>query len=216
MRRPARPTSTAPLSAVLDGAPRVVVRQARDWVELLDWEAPNRYALLTEQGALAGWALEHAGGGGAVLARWFLKASRPFEMGIFPADGPRSEALRLRRPFTWFLTRVEVADASGRPVGVVRQRFSVLRRRFDVEAPGGRLLARLTGPLLHPWTFLFTAPGADVEVGRIEKRWSGAVSELFTDADTFLVQFGRAEPALRRLMLAAAVLVDFRYFEDRD
>jgi len=216
MARTALPTTTAPLSSALDEVPRLVVRQSRDWVELLDWEVPNRYALLTERGALAGWALEHAGGGGAMLLRWFLKANRPFEMGVVSADGGREEVLRLRRPFTWFFARLELEDGSGRPVGLVRQRFAVLRRRFDVEGPGGRLLARITGPLLHPWTFVFTAPNDDRELGRIEKRWSGAASELFTDADTFLVTFGRADATLRRLMLAAAVLLDFRYFESTD
>jgi len=109
-----------------------------------------------------------------------------------------------------------VRDEAGRPLGAIQQRFSILRRRLDVEAPGGRLLARITGPLLHPWTFVLTAGESDREVGRIEKRWSGGVSELFTDADTFLVTFGRTEGALRRLLLAAAVLVDFRWFEDTE
>jgi len=213
-RAPALPTATVPLAQALDGAPRLVVRQARDWAELLAWESPNRYALLTEDGALAGWALERAGGGGAFLARWFLKANRPFEMGVFAAADTAREVLRLRRPFTFFFSRLEVADGAGRPLGVVRQRFSILRRRLDLEAPGGRLLGRLTGPLLHPWTFVLTAGEGEREVGRIEKRWSGGVSEVFTDADTFLVTLGGADPALRRLLVAAAVLVDFRWFED--
>jgi uncharacterized protein YxjI len=214
--RTALPTTTAPLAEALDRAPRVVVRQARDWSELLAWEAPNRYALLTPEGALCGWALELAGGGSALLARWFLKANRPFEMGVYPAGDTRTAALRLRRPFTWFLSRLEVSDETGRPLGVVRQRFTILRRRLDLEAPDGRLLARLTGPLLHPWTFVLTERDGDRELGRIEKRWSGTVSEVFTDADTFLVTFGRADATVRRLLLAAAVLVDFRWFEDRD
>jgi uncharacterized protein YxjI len=210
----ARPTTTTTLSAALDEAPRLVVRQARDWVELIAWEVPNRYALLTERGALAGWALERAGGGGATLLRWMLKANRPFRMEVVPADGAREAVLHVDRPFTWFLARLTLLGGEGRPLGTVRQRLSLLRKRFDVEAPDGRLLARVTGPLLHPWTFVFSAPNDDRELGRIEKRWSGAANELFTDADTFLVTFGRADPTLRRLMLAAAVLIDFRYFED--
>lgn len=215
-RRTTLPSTTVPLATALDQGARLVVRQARDWAELLAWESPNRYALLTEDGALAGWALEHAGGSGAFLARWFLKANRPFEMGIFAAGDTGREVLRLHRPFTWFFARLEVSDEAGRPLGAIQQRFSILRRRLDVEAPGGRLLARITGPLLHPWTFVLTAGESDREVGRIEKRWSGGVSELFTDADTFLVTFGRTEGVLRRLLLAAAVLVDFRWFEDTE
>jgi hypothetical protein len=216
MRRAALPSTTAPLSTALDSAPRLVVRQARDWAELLAWETPNRYALVTEEGALAGWALEQPGGAGAFLARWFLKANRPFEMGVYPAADTHAAALTLSRPFTWFFARIEVLGEGGRPLGTIQQRFSILRKRLDVLAPGGRVLARITGPLLHPWTFIATAGESDRELGRIEKKWSGGVSELFTDADTFLVTFGGADATLRRLLLAAAVLVDFRWFEDTE
>jgi hypothetical protein len=216
MRRAALPTTSAPLATALDSVPRLVVRQARDWAELLAWETPNRYALVTEEGALAGWALEQPGGAGAFLARWFLKANRPFEMGVFPAADTHRPSLTFRRPFTWLFARLEVVGEGGRPLGTIQQRFSILRKRLDVVAPGGRLLARIPGPLLHPWTFIATAGETDRELGRIEKKWSGAVGELFTDADTFLVTFGRADADLRRLLLAAAVLVDFRWFEDTE
>jgi hypothetical protein len=52
-------------------------------------------------------------------------------------------------------------------------------------------------------------------VGRIEKKWSGAFTEIFTDADTFLVTLPQGDATLRALVLAAAVLVDFVWFEHR-
>ena len=53
------------------------------------------------------------------------------------------------------------------------------------------------------------------EVGRIEKKWSGLLRESFTDADNFLVTLPDRDEALRTLVLAAAVLVDFLWFERR-
>jgi hypothetical protein len=41
-------------------------------------------------------------------------------------------------------------------------------------------------------------------------------SEVFTNADTFLVTLPQTDPVLRRLAVGAAVLVDFLFFEDRD
>lgn len=217
MRPPSRmPTSEVPLARALDAAPRLVVRQARDWVELLDLERPSKYALLTEDGALAGMAVEDAGGVRALALRWFLRARRPFRLSFYGTEDRQRPVLKLHRPWTWWLSRVEVAGADGRPLGIVRERFSLLRRRLDVEAPDGRTLARIVGPVFRPWTFLMLAPGSDRELGRIEKRWSGVVSEMFTDADTFLVTLPASDEALRRLALAAAILVDFRFFEHRD
>jgi uncharacterized protein YxjI len=217
--RPDPRAPTVPLAHALDQEPRLVVRQARHLPEILTgFEQANRYAIHDERGALAGLASERGEGAGEFFARWFLRGARPFRMEIYDAADPARTVLRLWRPWRWFLARLEVADGDGRPLGVVRQRFSWLRRRLDVEGPGGRLLGRLVGPLLHPWTFrvLGGPEGAEREVGRIEKRWSGLLTETFTTADTFLLTLPRGDPDLRRLVLAASILVDFRWFERRD
>jgi uncharacterized protein YxjI len=194
------------------------VRQARHLSELVGLEQANRYAVHDLRGALAGLASERGEGAGDFLVRWMLRGSRPFRMEIFDAEAPERTSLRLVRPWRWFLARLEVSDGEGRPIGVVRQRFSWLRRRLDLEGPGGRTLARLVGPLLHPWTFrVLTGPaGAEREVGRIEKRWSGVLTEAFTSADTFLVTLPPGDLDLRRLVLAASILIDFRWFERTD
>jgi hypothetical protein len=207
--------ANAPLDEVLDQAHRLVVRQARDWSELvIDIEAPSRFMLLTEDGRLAGFA-EERDGGSAFLGRWFLGARRPFEVGIFSPED-RRPALVVRRPWTWFLSRADVEDGEGRPLGTVRERFTPFRRSFDVEAPDGRLLARIVGPFFRPWTFLIRSAAETRELGRIEKRWSGVLTEALTDADTYLVTLPLGDPALRRLTLGAAVLIDYRFFEGRD
>jgi len=212
--RPSRmPTTQVPLADTLDNARKIVMRQARDWTEVISLKAPNRYALLTESGALAGMALEHPG---SFLLRWFLKSSRPFEMDVHDAADQSSPQLRLRRPWRWWMARLEVTDAQGRSIGAIQQRWSWVRRRFDVEAPDGRVLASISGPFWRPWTFLLEAPGAARELGRVEKKWSGVVSEMFTDADTFLVTLPAGDGALRRLLLGAAVLIDFKFFEKND
>ena len=188
--------ANAPLDEVLDQARRLVVRQARDWAELVvDVEAPSRFMLLTEDGRVAGLAVERDGGSEAIF-RWFLGARRPFVVGIF--------------------SRVEVEDGAGRPLGTVRERFTPFRRTFDVEAPDGRLLARIVGPFFRPWTFLIRSAAGTRELGRIEKRWAGLLTEALTDADTFLVTLPLSDPALRRLTVGAAVLIDYRFFEGRD
>lgn len=209
----------SPLVQALDHEPRLVLRQERSVVEALTGlDTPNRYVLLhPETGAILGGAEEEAGGVAQLFRRWFLHAGRPFTMHVSALDGGPA-VLRVERPWRFFLSRVEVWDADGRLVGVVRQRFTWLRRRLDLEGAGGRTIARVVGPILRPWTFLVEQgpEGAGREVGRIEKRWSGFGTELFTDADTFLLTFPQdAGALLRRLLLAAAILVDYSWFEQR-
>lgn len=214
------PNGSVPLSRALDEERRLFVRQRKEWLEVFtDFEQANKYALVTEGGALAGWALEKPGGFWRFLARSFLKNMRPFEMMVFPAEGPAAAAeLSVRRPFTWYFAHLNVWDRDGRPLGQIRQRWSWIRRRLDLETPDGRTVARIVGPLLHPWTFIAQrGPEATPrEVGRVEKKWGGLLKEAFTDADTYLVTFGEPDATFRRLFLAAALLIDARWFEARD
>ena len=218
--QPTIPGSSLPLAQAIDTEHRLVVRQRREWLELFtDFEQANKYAVQTEGGAVVGWALEKPGGWGRFFARSFLKAMRPFELMFFPPEGPVGGAeISLRRPWTWFFAEVSVWGRDGRPLGKVRQRWGWVRRRLDVETPDGRTVARIVGPLLHPWTFIAEQgpEGNPREAGRIEKQWGGLLKEGLTDADTFLVAFGAVDPTYRRLLLAAAILIDFRWFEGRD
>lgn len=220
MSVPWPPAGSVPLARALDEERRLFVRQRKEWLEVFTgFEQANKYALVTEGGALAGWALEKPGGFGRFLARSLLKNMRPFELMVFPAEGPSAPAeLSVRRPFTWYFARLYVWDRDGQPIGQVRQRWSWIRRRLDLETPDGRTVARIVGPLLHPWTFIAQRgpEGASREAGRVEKKWGGLLKEAFTDADTYLVTFGDPDRTFRRLFLAAALLIDSRWFEGSD
>lgn len=221
MRNPEELAPPVPFAAALAQAPRLLVRQKRNLMETFTgFEARGRFAVYTEQGGFTAGFAEHGEGAGAFLARWFLKASRPFTMGLYPSEHPNQPVLELHRPWRWFFAHLELREAgTGRVIGRIQQRFSLLRKRLDVQAPDGRVVARLTGPLLKPWTVLVeVGPESNPrEVGRIEKKWGGFLKEAFTDADTFLVTLPPpSDPQLRQLVLAAAILVDFLWFEHRD
>jgi len=220
MRPADRLSATVPFETALAESRRLVVKQQRNVLEnFTGIEARGRYAVHTEQGAFTAGFSEHAEGAGSLAARWFLKANRPFTMSLYPAEHPDRPTLVLVRPWRWFFAHMEVREAAGgRVLGRIQQRWGWFRKRLDVEAPGGAVLARLTGPFFRPWTLLLeTGPaGGGREGGRIEKKWSGLLRETFTDADNFLVTLPPGDATLRRLVLAAAVLVDFLWFEHRD
>jgi hypothetical protein len=53
-------------------------------------------------------------------------------------------------------------------------------------------------------------------MGRIEKKWSGVFSELFTDRDDFVITFAKGVESLehKTLILIASLMIDIVYFED--
>ena len=188
---------------------RLIVSQRKEWGEILSgFETRNKYIVLDETGREVYLALEE---GGSFLVRSFLKALRPFKIVVLTLD--QQPVLQIHRPFRLYFHQVEIQDATGRPLGTVQRRFSVLRRRYDVLDDQGQVIHELFGPLLHPWTFEIRRD--ETVLGRITKRWSGLGKEAFTDADNFGVEWPEDwPPQIKALLLGAVFLIDFMYFEN--
>jgi uncharacterized protein YxjI len=118
-----------------------------------------------------------------------------------------------RHPFRWFFERIELSDADGRPLGAIQKRFAFFSKKFDVENAQGRTVLQVSSPIWRVWTFVFMRRGR--EAARVTKKWSGLISEAFTDKDNFLIEFKdpEMEDAERRLITASAVFIDLLYFE---
>ena len=58
--------------------------------------------------------------------------------------------------------------------------------------------------------------GVQGQTATISKKWGGALREVFSDADTFRIEFGTASwtEEQRAVLLAAAISIDFDFFEN--
>jgi len=191
---------------------KLVVRQKKDWSEaLMDVEAANQYELLTPGGEPVGRVVERSGGCADFLLRNALKSSRPLHLEIFDLDGPK--LVEIHRPFSLWLSRMEVQRADGTKVGTVQKKLSFLRAQYELLDRSGQSIGRVTGKLLSRRTFPLLVDNA--EVGRISKEFQG-LSELFTDADTFVIDLGTAgyDDDQKLVALATALAVDLDLFEN--
>jgi len=189
------------------------VRQIHEWGEILvGWETRNRYEAIGSDGNFMLYIGETGEGWGNALLR-NLWPFRRVELECMTKGGTR--ALSLEQPWTFFFTRVEVKAWDGRLLGTIEQRFSLLRRTFELCSPGGAVMATLVGPFWRPWTFLVQQRGE--EVATIRKQWSGLIREALSDSDFFGVEFhpGLTDARLRQMVLAATLMVDLCYFEER-
>lgn len=200
------------LEALLTG-PGARIKQHKDLAKMfLGWDSGNRYDISDFDGRHVLSAQEQGSGFLAALARNFW----PFrKIRVEFTTNTNLVAMTFERPWTWFFARLNVEAWNGRPLGYLQQRFRWFTRGFDVCTPDGRVIAEIEGPFFKPWTFLIKQRGA--EVGAIRKRWGGMLKEMFTDADSFGVEFGPAltDATLRQLLLAATILIDLVYFEQK-
>ena len=188
----------------------LMIRQRKELAELIGFETRNKYELVSDSGTQVGFCAEQSRSIFGFLIRQFLGHWRKFEFQIF--DAGRVPFLRAVHPFRFFFQRLEVYRVDGRPLGAIQQRFAFFAKKFDVEDSQGRVIMQVNSGLFSFWTFPFRR--GSVEVGKVTKRWSGALKEIFTDTDNFRVEWS---PTLsldeRCLILAAGLFIDLQYFE---
>ena len=186
----------------------LVVRQEVEHLEAFTGlETSNRYSVMTPEGETLLYAYEESG----FLGRQFLRSHRPLTLHV--VDGEGQPFLTASRGFFWFLSHLDVQDEADRAVGSLRRRFAVLKRTFSLEDAAGQVIGEVQGKLFRPNTFMVQRQGS--EVARITKQWSGALKEVFTDADTFHVQLdhSRLDRNYSLLILATAFAIDLDFFE---
>jgi len=206
------PATTAMVATEFSQHRRLSVRQRKRWFEMLtDWESKNSYAVFDEEGQHALQVKEEGNGLINILKRLFFRTSRPFKATVYDNPIPKP-LLLLDRPFRFIFQRLDVTAADGTVIGAIVREWSWLRRIYRIENARGVEVARLFGPILRPWTFEIHVDGA--VRGSVQKRWSGGLKEIFTDADNFAVEMSDIEdPTLRALCFASTVLIDIVHFE---
>jgi hypothetical protein len=196
---------------------RLKIRQEREWGEiLLGWETANQYTVWGG-GRTVAVVLEKSEGLEAALLRQFLGSHRPLDIQVTDI-GEQQGLLRCKRPFFWFFSNMEVRTAhKNRLLGSVRRRFNILYRWYDLHDERGRLFATIRSPLLRFWTFRIHDKAGNPQ-GLIAKKWSGLLQEACSDADNFAIDFGTHDwtMAQRCVLFAAALSIDFDFFENND
>lgn len=202
------------MHGILEGTNVLMVDQhVRHWWEiLLSFEQRNQYAIsdsVRQRGSVAeqGGTLTHA------LKRLFLRSHRPLELHVFAND--RQVAMRMRRPFYFFLSNMAVEDESGRLVGRVVKRWRIFSKTYDLFE-GERPFARIKSRFWRVWTFPVTDPQTDQQIATISKKWGGVLREYVTDADKFRIEFHSPTLTLQQkaVLFGAALSIDFDYFEN--
>ncbi len=191
---------------------QLFVTQKMEIAEWIGFETRNKFQISDAQGNPVAFAAEQSKGFLGFLMRQFLGHWRSFEIHIY--DSQRKQILLAKQPFRFFFRRLEIYSLENKFLGAVQQRFSILTKRFDVEDAREQTILEVSSPIWKLWTFPFLHHGT--QVACITKKWSGAISEIFTDRDNFLIEY---TPTLRNeerlVIMAAALFIDLNYFEKK-
>lgn len=207
------------LAQIFENHPQLFVQQRKEWAEIIiDFETANQYAILDSNKRELGVIAEHGGGFMFVLKRWLLRSHRPFDIEVLATTGEK--LLHLKRDFFFFFSDLEVATENGERLGSIHRRFGILYKKYDLYDSENQLFARIQSPLWRLWTF----PVVDAlgnAIASVNKHWGGVLREVFTDADTYMIDFAQEQTrggllthGQRAVVLAAAISIDFDFFEN--
>jgi hypothetical protein len=107
-----------------------------------------------------------------------------------------------------------VNDGSGTTRGKIVQRNIVGKKRFALEDADGRMLGSIDAENWRSWDFA-VHDEQGLEVARINKNWAGALREIFTTADHYIVRItGGPSRELRFMIVGAAAAIDVALKQD--
>lgn len=190
-----------PAAASLLDRPAIGVHQRRKLFEM-----KNEYRLVDETGEPIGSAIQKRQAAVAFLLRLFSDLDVALPTTLEVADRTGQVQLVLHKP--WFTWRTRVSAPGAGELGSITKQVRLGKARFDLEGPAGDVLAELRARNWRARDFaVLDRNGA--EVARVTKQWRGLLTEGFTDADSYAVEFapGLGEP-LRSLAFGAVLAVD--------
>lgn len=166
----------------------------------------NSYEILDEEGKVIGTAEQKTGALAMIIGMVLGPPSTQIDFREKPDD---SLVFTVRRGGLIF-KKVQVVDSQGVVVGTYKaKRFSV-SGGFHVYDKDGKHVAEIRGQLLKS-NYTFFQPDGKTEMGKVSKKWAGAMKEMFTSADNYAVQISPAfaeDPKIKMLILGAAVAID--------
>jgi uncharacterized protein YxjI len=140
--------------------------------------------------------------------RWVIdKSLMPTKVEIEDHEG--ALVFSIKRSSFLFRARVEVLNASGEMIGYFKSKLFSLGGGFWVYDKKDRQFAEVKGNFIG-FNYKIITPEGD-ELGKVTKKWGGVAKELFTSADTYMVDVSDElsdQPVAKMLVLAAALSID--------
>ncbi len=166
----------------------------------------NSYEILDQEGKVIGTAEQQTSGLAKLLGMVLGDPPTQIDFREKPDD---SLVFTVRRS-GYLMKKVQVVDAQGVVIGTYKAKKFSLSGGFHVYDKDGKHFAEIRGQLLKS-DYTFFQPDGKTEMGKVSKKWAGAMKELFTSADTYAVQIQPAfaeDPKTKMLILGAAVAID--------
>jgi len=152
-------------------------------------------------------------------AKWLRlivnKKLMPTTVNVYEGQNEASAVVSIRRGVAIFRPKVAVF-LRGREIGSFQAKAFSLGGAFRMFDAQGQEIGIVQGDW-KGWNFAMTT-AAGQELGRVTKKWAGIGKELFTSADTYVIDLTDADVAYQEtaaMLLAAGLAIDTVFKESK-
>jgi uncharacterized protein YxjI len=144
----------------------------------------NSYQIFNNKGERIGDIKQKQSVGQKLLSLLLNKKTLPFYLEI--TDANEIKQASISRGWTFFMSTITIKDGDDHEIATIKQTFRFLKPLFKIIDNSGEQIAEISGDW-NAWDFSIKN-SADVEIGSISKKWAGALKEIFTSADKYMVE----------------------------
>lgn len=177
-----------------------VVEQKRKFFELR-----NQYRIFDEGGDRVGGIEQTKQSPLTFLARLGTDLDVALPVTLEVSDAQGQTVLVLHKP--WFRMTLEVSRPDGTSLGSIRKRIRLGKARFTLADPSGAEIGDIKAQNWRAKDFKILDQTGQ-EVAQVTKKWRGLATEMFTDADTYVVNLMQSVEPLRSLAFGASLAID--------
>ena len=201
---------------------QLVLKQEEEVLEVITgFETANKYTVFDMSGNMLFMVEEES----SCFTRCCCGVYRSFDVMIMDMQGEPIIQLVSPNAYNWCCLRsIEVQSPPGTVIGFAQQKFTCFYPKIKIKNANRETFLTANGPFCAYGQccgtgnadFVLTSNNGE-EVGKITKKWVGAIKELFTDADTFALNFSKdLDPKSKAIILGTAILIDFAFFEENE
>jgi uncharacterized protein YxjI len=173
-------------------------------VNLFQFE--NQYKVFNEKGENIGSINQTLSVGAKLLRLLVNKAMLPFKLEIKDANGMLMASIS--RGWTFWMSKIVITSGDDKVIGSVRQKFKLFKPTFKIFSHEEKQVAEITGDW-KAWNFVINNESS-VQIGTISKKWAGAMQEIFTTADKYVVALDPSYSNMlnKIIILSSAITID--------
>lgn len=166
----------------------------------------NEYKVFDDKGIQIGSIKQRLSMSHKLISIFLGKAAMPFLLEIIDMEG--NVLAIIKRGWTIWMSKITVLTPDHQAIGSIKQKWAFLKPSFHINNAQDTKIAEIKGDW-KAWNFEIKDANGN-KIGSVNKKWGGAMKEMFTTADKYNVSINEEykENTDKIVVVSTAITID--------